>query len=172
MQSQISYYTPKLEDLHPGYECEIRDIDFTQFSYSGITPEVYENLFRNYTIGGPYSSNPEDYNFLRFAQLIGKNDLRTPFLTKEQIEAEGWEFTGRGVSLWFKHKEDIILMWHGHHLNKLEIMFSPHDQVLHINATFIGGEEMRFFEGICPSINEFRKIIKLCSINKDLENLY
>lgn len=92
--------------------------------------------------------------------------LRTPYLTKEQIEAEGWKFTPKSISLWFE-KDGITLREDGYHFKKITLLYSTHDNRLVIKPMFIGGDEQVFFEGECKDINTFRWLCKLLKINNE-----
>ena len=141
------YYTPAIEDLYVGYECEIRP------SSESELPWV------SYTISA--DNTPKGYF------KYGK--IRTPYLTKEQVEAEGWEMYARSADLWFEFKESPVIHtnlqeFHGYKPFNLFLNYGLHDQKLQVRCDFSGGldfsESDTLFEGYCPSINEFRKIIK------------
>ena len=70
-QKEMSYYTPTIEELHIGYQCEI--------TYAKDLIGTRDEYFFKYVVEPQYF-NEGDYVA-----------VRTPFLTKEQIEAEGWK---------------------------------------------------------------------------------
>ena len=70
------YFTPDVKDFHIGYECEINTSNGWK---SGKFPEILE-----------LNSELDEFDknsFMKAAHAI----LRVPYLTKEQIEAEGWK---------------------------------------------------------------------------------
>jgi hypothetical protein len=116
------YFTPDISDLYIGYECEI--------FHEGINEWIKHTIDENSVV------------HLMFLHP------RTPSLTKEQIEAEGWkesetpEFFDRiGNDRWFINWEPKF------------------------NWINIGDNESQYeYSGACPSINEFRKICKWLGI--------
>lgn len=127
------YYIPELEDLHAGYECEIQ-------------------------IGGKDGNCWKPTRLLRIHSAIGF-DVRTLYLTKEQIESEGWKYSNRV----YTHPEnhEFITYKKGNYY----VGYIEEDKVFTVfeNIPYRGEEITRYyFQGKCPSINEFRKIIKLC----------
>lgn len=130
----MEYYTPNIEDIHIGYECQV--------SYN------HGNTWRDFIIV------EEDFQRLR---SIYK--LRTSYLTKEQIEAEGWKILN-----------DTTLNME---LSKCETVFEGYDIKLGEDKITIraysadiysGGGFSTLYVGKCPSINEFRTICKLLGI--------
>lgn len=124
------YYTPEISDLFIGYECEINTKDIT-----GVDKWIA------YTIGDEY----HEVTMSRAKFGVRSGLTRTPYLTKEQIEAEGWkyEWWEKGTRNW--SKGDIVLT-----------TFDGFDR---IKINYPGTYQL--FDGKCPSINEFRKICKL-----------
>lgn len=161
MEDNLKYSTPEISDLHVGYEGEYR----LGINYDW-QPFIIENLYTDSNGAGVYEY--EDY--------LKNGNLRTPYLTKEQIEAEGWELYSKGIDLWFK-KEILVenFDWsglsnlYGYKPYKLFLNYGLHDHKIHIKCDFSGGQDFAnsdtLFEGYCPSINEFRTICKLLKIN-------
>jgi len=82
--------------------------------------------------------------------LIDKSrEIKVPYLTKEQIEAEGWISNGKDIPTL---KKGVYTIW-----------FSSYK--------FLGifeeqcSESIPLYTGECKSINEFRYICKLLKIN-------
>lgn len=125
------YYTPDISDIFVGYEC--------------LTERHKEEWF-------PDKLTATDiYNFREHPDRV-----RTPYLTKEQIEKEGWEITSREIKAapykvdWVNAKKGDSKLW----INlALKVMFLGVD-----------GRNGIIYRGSCPSINEFRKICKLLGI--------
>ena len=135
------YFTPDIEDFCIGYECEIRTP--TRWK-SGKFPEILE-------LNSELDEFGKD-SLMKTAHAI----LRVPYLTKEQIEAEGWEFIK-------------------HHAGTEHYDFEKNGYSLYVDFDFRGevylkiydGEqdnEFNYFSGKCKDINIFRKICKLLEI--------
>lgn len=145
------YYTPNVEDIHIGYECEIKPKGSEEFDWM------------KYVING-------NNNFDRYF----RDSIRTPYLTKEQIETEGFIDTG-GISPFFgqhtmfykeiepdsNFKDDFARRY----------TVSLEQGKIRIEEALFGGftgtheSYSQIYYGKCPSINEFRKICKLLGIN-------
>ena len=139
-----NYYTPELSDLHIGYECEVK------------IGEEWEKTNLTDSIQFPHVE-------LRLSQ----GRLRTPYLTKEQIEAEGWKFLHISQDLWFEKEGDFD--FDNFYTSKLTMHYGPKSHIGYsdLRLTIIAddrGLDYKLFEGMCPSINEFRKITKLIRI--------
>jgi hypothetical protein len=139
-----NYYTPELSDLHIGYECEVK------------VGEGWEKTNLTDSIQFPHVE-------LRLSQ----GRLRTPYLTKEQIEAEGWKFLHMSQDLWFEKKGDFD--FDNFYTSKLTMHYGAKSHIGYsdLRLTIIAddrGLAYKLFEGMCPSINEFRKITKLLRI--------
>lgn len=126
------YYTPSIEDIRIGYECEILN--------------GYGNWHTiNITLG-------HIFNDLLFHTRDISKELsgifRTPYLTKEDIESEGWthKWHEKRVHSW--EKEDFVL--------------SAFDDILRIKISYKSGYQL--FDGNCLSINELRTISKLIGV--------
>ena len=137
------YFTPNIEDIRVGYECE-RDFSDTTEIEEWRNTVIEQDHFKSFYI----------------------EDIRTPYLTKEQIEAEGWvvmntggiepgQINGRyGFSkgnyfmIWYPETQliDIILR----DPSKEERVWNP--------------ERFRFFCE-CKDINTLRLISKLLGLS-------
>ena len=156
------YYTPELEDLFIGYELETltKSCFKDEKSATGFICESrwVKNKVNNLPLNAVNFENKE---------------IKTPYLTKEQIEAEGWLFNYLGKDDWFKGSVPLLPYneidypfelwfkldnyWLGFYKNIHKIV------ILEKGEDYPGGQIIRF-NGKCPSINEFRKIIKLLEI--------
>jgi hypothetical protein len=81
------YFTPDIEDIHAGYECEL-------LIYAKWEP----NTIKPYT------------ELKSVVKCIKNQVIRVPHLTKEQIEAEGWKpeksyFRKNDLYLFFENNE-------------------------------------------------------------------
>lgn len=135
------YYTPNIEDFHVGYEYECLELrrddskikDWVKWKLLN-SPTEFKRILDKY-----FNSIP--------------TDIRVPYLTKEQIEREGWKETSEYN---YKKINSNITMYYGkdHYL-----------WIMHPAITELGEEyKANSFKGNCPSINEFRIICKLLNI--------
>ena len=92
---------------------------------------------------------------------IELKELRTPYLSSEDIEKEGWKFKGKSIDVWFE-KEGIFEM-HNFTVYKIVMHYNLNDHWMFIYAED-RGSEYELFKGIISSINEFRKICKWLNI--------
>jgi len=131
------YYTPEIEDFRVGYEYErLNDKTWnkeTLESHMLYTPNIGEAC---------------DSEITEILRDLHDNKIRVPYLTKEQIKAEGWELRTEGYSRNFYEKgEESLLVHHvGHWIIITDL------------------SEEQIYKGDCKSINEFRTIMKLLNI--------
>jgi len=118
------YYTPDIENIRVGYKCEREE------TIEGYKPYIFD------------LQGVRDY--IQF-EISDYKDffIRTPYLTKEQIEAEGWEWM---TTYFYKNHKRLN---YDYTSNRLWVwdMF-----------------DNKYFDGYCPSVNEFRTINKLLNI--------
>jgi hypothetical protein len=128
------YFTPDIEDIHVGYECEILN-----------------NKEKWNKINMPSIFIPKCVNKVTERNgWLETNKLRVPYLTKEQIEAEGWELSSEDKYLQFVKPNYSIS-----YVEKLHLLI------------VIALEEKQSdvkYSGTCKDINTFRKITKLLGI--------
>lgn len=151
-QMENKYFTPDIEDLCIGYECELL-------------------MNTNVSIINPTSNAPEFKPFIfeknKIELLIELYDsIRVPYLTKEQIEAEGWtsfitEYKGDIVPenmtyTFFREDRNYMLGWN-FNTNKITLIIKDPSLVENYYNE-------PTFRGECKDINTFRKIIKLLGI--------
>ena len=132
------YFTPDIEDLYVGYKLEIKgphDVDWQ--------PVVLgkDAIWHQFT------------NLENLGQAM--EQLRVPYLTKEDIEDEGW----------IKAKAPIITIKHDFYeipyiKDNFRVDYNFRNNLINIIEN--NGENL--FKGKCKCINEFRKIIKLLEI--------
>lgn len=141
------YYTPEKEDIRIGYQCETQKvIQAWTHSIDFIirTDLTYDENWELTIIDLPLSGNLSVDHCL---ELLESEHLRVPYLTKEQIEAEGWvESHSHGVF----EKGDFKLGYLGNEDNSPQIWIKC---IYHMK-----------YEGDCKSINELRYISKLLKI--------
>jgi hypothetical protein len=144
------YFTPDMEDIHIGYECEIL-YPHNMIEYN---KKLNENLWKKHKFELRESLSEGDS--VSFDYIY-----RTLYLTKEQIEAEGWKEKQM-------HLNGTFVMILGK-LNKgYELMFTEgNSQIVITKVWTLFDEKVKrdnVFKGNCKDINTFRKIIKLLEI--------
>ena len=150
------YFTPDIEDICIGYEYEQLVTPLSE-SLSKSEPEWMKCKF------------PDPFTIDRILLLYErKEQLRVPYLTKEQIEAEGWETTDEGVD---SRGEKILYKNCKKDLNifnlKYYLIFNEIEKSLNIymrKSLFDDSITSNLYNGECKDINTFRKIIKLLKI--------
>lgn len=132
--SNQQYYTPAVEDIFVGYEGEYQRLDDRPDKWRKI---VYDGCCDPHCFANDFC-------------------VRTPYLTREQIEAEGWKCYDTPADV-MKFEDGFLLYRNNINLRyfnstkQLRLLKKPMDI---------------FFEGHCPSINEFRRICKMVGIEK------
>jgi len=144
------YYKPQVEDLFVGYEiCWIKDPTVSNepnnlikliISPAQLSGMLYPNRGFGNNMDEGYT--PDLWSFV------------TEYLTKEQIEAEGWESV---------RKDYYTKMDEGHPVF-LQVNYDWEGQPVFISIGYNNEYPRMRYVGICPSINEFRTIIKLLKI--------
>lgn len=156
------HFVPDIEDFKIGYEFE----KFTQgrifHEYGFLLPE--EERDTEYKWRPCVIKSASDLLHIEAETYMDKpkpftvpyNEyVRTPYLTTEQIEAEGWEFEWNdgqnGIESFSFLKKDWTLTfsigWEGQ-----------------VNSVHINKGHAFYFRGECKSINELRYICKLLKI--------
>ena len=122
------YFIPQIEDIRIGYECELlRNVNVLTLTPTNYPPEYKTFIFKKNNIHLLHDLYPA---------------IRTPYLSKEQIEAEGW-------------KVGYL------HNNGFYVHYDEKNRTMHIND--YNGDT--YFNGECKDINTFRYICKLLKIN-------
>ena len=139
------YFTPNIEDFHVGYEYEHEDIipsGSSDYFKSVISkPSEIEHLFQGFDVG------------------IG---IRVPYLTREQIEAEGWYKINNNYPIQtFKHPINVnVEVIYNYDTNYLFITIPGKIMFTEPKIEYRASK----FSGKCKDINTFRKICKLLEI--------
>jgi len=134
------YYTPNIEDVRVGYEYE----------FQGLPKGWHKMIFL------------ENDNLKTFKYNLKLEDcIRCSYLTKEQIEAEGWK-------LW-EYKSMLPDLYYKKHGYAVRFCLN---NIIVISEIMVGrGMEdcwnKTLYEGNCKSINEFRWICKLLKIKEE-----
>lgn len=148
-QMENKYFTPDIEDLYVGYKLEIKG--------------KHDDDWKPVVLG-------KDAIWHQFTNLenLGKamEQLRVPYLTKEQIEAEGWtsfvteykkDIVPENMTYtFFREDRNYMLGWN-FNTNKITLIIKDPSLVENYYTE-------PTFRGECKDINTFRKIIKLLGI--------
>ncbi len=136
----MKYFTPSIGDIKIGYECEL---------WSSFPPKAFH---WNKNIITPFT--------MKLAlDRINELDkyIRVPYLTKEQIEAEGWKYNTEEPYKIYKYDNYMRDGW--------KFNYSPEYKALIL--TSYNFKELSYspcFRGQCKDINTFRYICKLLNI--------
>jgi hypothetical protein len=142
MNDDNKYYIPDIGDIYNGYELEYCE-DARKYTWKKNI-HFDGDIYTIYSLGRKYS----------IQELLKTSLIRVPFLTKEQIEEEGWKDTTlnyQELSLFIGEKQEgdyykLVYNYWNHRLSITEV------------------DDSCIFFGECKSINEFRYISKLLKI--------
>ena len=137
------YFTPDIEDIRIGYECE-------------IDAPIYKN--KNFIV------DENQFQYVDFC--INAGILKVPYLTKEQLLTEGWKFENtNGITYWFsKNSPEVGGNWYGYYIYKATLLYDFERKKLKILFSFDAVEDECVFEGECKDVNTFGYICKLLKI--------
>jgi hypothetical protein len=144
-EKEKKYYTPNIEDIHVGYEYQI--LETSDMTWINKIEDSY------------------DFNTIWDIYNEGKQtNIRVPYLTKEQIESEGWEFVKSYESDW-DTRRDVFKKKN----YKVTYDYWESDGMIMSGAFQLMIEEVYsytaiIYKGYCKSINEFKTICKLLKI--------
>ena len=140
-RSMSTYYTPELEEFRIGFQYEWLNEDKEWVKVDSpevITPDGYDEQFYG---------------------------LRVKHLDREDIEGEGWEFTGRSLDIWFKIPCNETPGGRNK-LTHLTMHYNLEDHEMKITAFLGDTDEGCLFEGFILNLSEFRKLMKQLNIKK------
>lgn len=142
----MEYFTPLIEDIRVGYECELLRDPSKDVSEQEWMPFTFKRLSLP-----AYCTEKGQFE-------LTTQSLRVPYLTKEQVEAEGWKITYREIKPnpykvdWINAKKGDYDLW---------INLALHDKMhLGVDRTKWG----ILYRGQCKDINTFRQICKLLGV--------
>ena len=136
------YFTPDIEDIRVGYECE-------------ANPKLYGSVE---DVWKPTIMKGVGQEVIYYHSL---GVYRTPYVTQEQIEAEGWKFSSKWEPVIFFKKGDWILKyWYKLHIIELH----TNDLVREIDKFNANFDRATTLNCECKSINELRIIQKMLRI--------
>jgi hypothetical protein len=134
------YFVPDIEDLHVGYELETEVHDFLKgFSWESVIIDV-----------DTISSVCKSYKHIK---------VRVPYLTKEQLEAEGW----KEYKLNDNEQAFGLYKKSGYNLRFYENNIYCFSELM-VGRGMEDCWDKILYEGECKDINTFRKICKLLNI--------
>lgn len=157
VHKELKYYTPDIEDIHLGYELEVEELEKADNNPDDIDSKWWKKVIIDTTV---------DEDILEFCgnsitgiknrdMVYVRNTFRTPYLTKEQIEAEGWKVE------WNDGNDGIEYVYYCKGEWKLSYSTGWEEKVNEI--VLIKGVPL-YYRGECKSINELRTICKLLNI--------
>jgi len=138
IKEEDKYYIPEISDLKVGYECENR-----------LTGKNWLQL---------KISKKDAFYISSFINDLELDNLRTPYLTKEDIENLGY-FITEDVDKSRKYPEIGSLFVHKTIDVFLTFYQESHYIEIHNNEDYADRKTLYF--GYCPSINELKTILKL-----------
>ena len=138
------HFIPEISDLFVGYECEIINYASNNYNKDKSTCKWNKFVLKKEHLFSSYDGS----SFLETCvSCLNFGELRVPFLTKEQIENEDWEFTEQiGNTMFFKKKD-------------FEFTFNTD----RIEINNVGEYDLGYW-GKCKDINTFKYICKLLEI--------
>ncbi len=173
------YFTPDIENVRVGYECETYHGYGSANTYKVGTENEISSYWNKSIFTEQEARYGGDYNesgFDNFCDDIKKGIVRVPYLYKEQIENEGWKFVQTNKIRWWYEKNDVFFecpMTTGYQIMRLEMLHDPEYHAITIKAYYRGEAGYNkednvalptIFEGYCKDINTFRIISKLLGI--------
>ena len=138
------YFTPDIEEMFVGCEFEMHDT-WGSWKKLILTEELLKNPM--VSLGSGNERAPWYWKF------------RVPYLTKEQIEAEGWK---ENI---LNNNEQALLLFskNGYELRIYKDYICRFSNLI-VGAGIMPNWDKVLFEGKCKDINTFRKICKLLEI--------
>ena len=138
------YFTPDISEMYVGCEFEMND------TWGGWKKLILtEDLLKNPMVGLG-SGNERAPWYWKF---------RIPYLTKEQIESEGW----KERTLNSNEKALLLFSKNGYDLRIYKNYICRFSELI-VGAGIMPNWDKVLFEGKCKDINTFRKICKLLEI--------
>ena len=163
------YFTPNVEDFHKGYEYEILELHRENYHVG------FNNIISKWI---PKKWDSSQIRLNKLACKITSKEIRVPYLTKKQIENEGWalqeEFSnvysiGFIKNLTYSGSNSVMFLLYNFASKWLLISIqSTIDNIYSIRYTDektntnIGGNTL--YAGKCKDINTLRYITKLLEV--------
>ena len=169
------YFIPEIEDIRIGYEFELIDYASNNYNSDKSTCNCNSYVLEKKDI---FSSYKEESFLETCICYLNSKHLRVPYLTKKQIENEGWalqeEFSnvysiGFIKNLTYRGSNSVMFLYYNFASKWLLISIqSTIDNIYSIRYTDektntnIGGNTL--YAGKCKDINTLRYITKLLEI--------
>ena len=163
MEESLKYFVPEISDIRVGYECEI------WWNYNYLPKDEWCSV-------KVLQESTKDFDLYDFTSRINKNEIRVPYLTKEQIEDEGWvrqnNYLDETKNQRFGGIPDYELKTEFGSLRLfIKDLEKPYENISierytksdHSNPLSLSGKWF-VYRGICKDINTFRYICKLLNI--------
>lgn len=156
------YFVPLIEDIRIGYECESYEWSMDE---AGIPELNYDRWVKTILSGDRVGT------ILKY----GVRGFRTPYLSKEILEADGWKevdgdeyLFGRGVSFFFEKKFGKIPEA-GSTDAPFKIIMRYDSVVNHMALQYVGEKgyenfQQQIFSGFCKDANTLKYILRLLNI--------
>lgn len=144
------YFVPDIEDIRIGYECEVQKV--TKAWTHIVNDVIKTDLVHDVNWESVIIKNK--YELVSYLELISTAHIRTPYLTKEQIEAEDWKPNGIKVvndGIYFRKSDNIGLNFD---------VLTHSIQIYQVNSMI----DWNLYFGECKDINTFRSLCKLLKI--------
>lgn len=144
------YFTPDIEEMFVGCEFEMHDT-WGDWKKLILTEDLLKNPM--VSLGSGNERAPWYWKF------------RVPYLTKEQIETEGWKY----IAIYGTDKNDncTLIFEKSNDNHKYELSFHNYNTSIlieQLRKTVDKTVREKFFKGKCKDINTLRKICKLLGI--------
>ncbi len=140
------YFTPFPEDIRIGYECEVLE----EFRKRNDSEKYgYEEIWLPRTV--------KSYTLQDTLDELSRGSVRVPYLTKNQIRNQGWEYNAEEPYKIYKYDNYMRDGW--------KFNYSPEYKALIL--TSYNFKELSYspcFRGQCKDINDFRTICKFLGI--------
>ena len=142
------YFIPDIEDIRIGYEMEGKIYNEDKWIKIFIDTADWADQICN-------MKEDEHNNDIKIYTLP-KDIYRVPYLTKEQIEAEGWKVVGSNNQFDYFTKDKY----------KLEFLINGYGGEDTVPYTISMGEDLYYpcYNGQCKDVNTFRWLCKLLKI--------
>jgi len=143
------YFIPEIEDIRIGYEFELIDYASNNYNSDKSTCNWNSYVLEKKDI---FSSYKEESFLETCICYLNSKHLRVPYLTKKQIENEGWK------EIFNRH--DGFGKYSYFQKGTTHITFQEKEHLIEIHNDEDYDEHKTWYNGKCRCINEFRAIMK------------
>lgn len=144
------YFTPDIEDIRVGYECEFNTNNI-KLNWIKVIASGPNQIFENGMV------------IYKILEELTQGRIKVPYLTKEQIEAEGW---GRvsGVADFERTTPFLYSIRRDKNGSLFNLVYNFDTKDLIIDNGHTYEQQDIYYNGKCKDINTFRYICKLLNI--------